>query len=104
VAWYDNNSDAKTHEVGMKRPNGLGISDMSGNVSEWCWDRWDPDYYTSAAAAGPDPTGGASANLRVVRGGPWNGYGQSLRLAFRGAGMPLSRYSYYGFRLVRPAQ
>ena len=38
VAWYKNNSSKKIHEVGLKNPNEYGLYDMSGNVSEWCWD------------------------------------------------------------------
>ncbi len=42
VAWYSDNSGNETHDVGKKYPNELGIYDMSGNVSEWCWDIYSP--------------------------------------------------------------
>ncbi|MCL2444117.1 MAG: SUMF1/EgtB/PvdO family nonheme iron enzyme, partial [Treponema sp.] len=56
VAWYLTNSGSRTHEVGKKAPNGLGIYDMSGNVWEWCWDRW--GSYTSTTKT--DPMGAPS--------------------------------------------
>jgi formylglycine-generating enzyme required for sulfatase activity len=54
VAWYIGNSDSRVHEVGKKRPNELGIFDMTGNVSEWCWDYFDVTYTPHGVT---DPTG-----------------------------------------------
>jgi len=71
-AWYADNSDHKTHPVGTKRPNRYGLCDMYGNVSVWCEDVYDPNYYKSSPAA--DPRGPASPGKdvkRVLRGGNW---------------------------------
>ena len=58
VAWYHNNSGSKTHSVGTKHPNELGLYDMTGNVSEWCQDNEYP--------------GGLSDLYKVARGGNWD--------------------------------
>ncbi|QHX42995.1 formylglycine-generating enzyme family protein [Treponema vincentii] len=77
VAWYWNNPDSKTHPVGEKRSNALGLHDMSGNVREWCFDWYDDnptandDAYTSGGFV-VDPQGAASGIFRVIRGGCWN--------------------------------
>ncbi len=68
-AWYDGNSERKTHPVGQKQPNGWGLYDMLGNVNEWCQDYFDADYYTASPPA--DPPGPAKAPYRVLRGGCW---------------------------------
>jgi len=71
-AWYLGNASGKTHEVGKKLPNELGLSDMSGNVMEWCWDGSLYPYpdgtlsdYTGSPAA-------AASLIRVVRSGGWS--------------------------------
>lgn len=86
----------KTHPVGQKKPNGLGLYDMSGNVSEWVQD-WGGTY---PAGCVTDPLGPSSGLQRVFRGGEWR-YGEGrCRSAFRGGGTPDYRDSSLGFRLV----
>ncbi|MCL2444422.1 MAG: formylglycine-generating enzyme family protein, partial [Treponema sp.] len=97
VAWYRENSGSRTHEVGKKAPNGLGIYDMSGNVVEWCWDWF--GSYTSGTKT--DPTG-ASGFFRVRRGGCWADSSGSVRSVYRDDIPPGNRSYYYGFRVSRP--
>ena len=99
VAWYgyEDNSGRKTHEVAMKKPNELGIYDMSGNVWEWCLD-WYGAYHGDAV----DPQGASSSlrSHRVFRGGSWGDGARMCRSAYRGSIVPGYRSSILGFRLA----
>lgn len=100
VAWYTENSGSKTHAVGGKQANELGIYDMTGNVMEWCSDR----YGNYSSYSETNPTGASSGQYHVLRGGNWDKNANHCRAACRFSNYSDGRYSDRGLRLVLPVE
>ena len=96
MAWYWDNSGKKTHPVGRKQANELGLYDMSGNVLEWC--HWYGSYSSNAQTNPQGPASGSAG--RVERGGGWNSFAQNCRVSYRYGLNPYNGYNYLGLRLV----
>lgn len=97
VAWYRQNSGDRTHPVAQKRPNELGIYDMSGNVSEWCLDEY--ANYTEKAQENPISMS-SNSQYYSTRGGDRYDNENHCRVSSRSSRLPENKSSYTGFRLV----
>jgi formylglycine-generating enzyme required for sulfatase activity len=95
IAWYNANSDGKTHEVGQKQPNEWGLYDMLGNVWQWTAD-WSTDKYSGNNET--DPKGPSSGQFRALRGGGWDFGPTVVRVSYRGRVVPGGRYNDIGVR------
>ena len=105
VAWYGGNADSKTHPVGTKKANALGLHDMSGNVWEWCFDRYngDPTANDDAYKSGRfvvAPQGAVSGDNRVLRGGSWFNRAEFCVVGARSYSIPGISGGSLGFRVV----
>ena len=99
VAWYGGNSGRRTHPVGQKRANELGLYDLSGNVYEWVQDCWNGNYRGAPSDGWAWERGECSP--RVLRGGSWYSDPRNLRSAFRLRYSADLRLNDFGFRIAR---
>jgi len=102
VGWFEVNSKENVAKVGQKRPNELGLYDMSGNVMEWCYDFYRDNYYADTKRDnifGPD-----AGTEKVARGGSWFTPNSLCRSTFRMAYPPNSRGGSIGFRICRTGE
>ncbi len=102
AGWMETNSSARTHPVGQREANPLGLFDLYGNVWEWVQDWWEPapDGQVVEITAG-DPAGPSSAgSQRVLRGGSWLDPAAGIRSSTRFASDPGHRSNGIGFRVV----
>ena len=101
-AWFDENSGNTIHPVGQKKPNGLGIYDMSGSVHEWVYDIHDKDAYSLYVQNIPIKE--TSDGFRVFRGGSFHRHKSGMRCSRRFGASPFNDTGHFGFRLARSAK
>jgi len=98
-AWYNKNSNGKTHPIGQKKPNAFGLYDMHGNVWEWVQDTWHSNYNDASVDGSAWETTNESSD-RVLRGGSWFLTEKDLRSANRNNFPSNERKNSYGFRVA----
>ena len=108
--WYNGNSGETTHPVGLKEPNAWGLYDVVGNVREWCYDWWDPEYYQRSDTLNPvnetkyvytSPTTNEQFVVRITRSGSYRDGPKGNETAHRHGGNPVTARNIGGFRVAR---
>ena len=102
LAWYYDNDGLSPHRVGTKRPNGLLLYDMSGNVLQWVQDWYDENYYRDGLRS--NPQGPRRGHERVLRGSAWSDKPAYVRATRRSMKPPSHRGSLLGFRVACSAR
>lgn len=103
VGWCSDDNKKETTETGKRRPNELGLYDMSGNVREWCVDVY-ADYDTTLQVDPAGPATALASSERVARGGSFDDPAFYCRNSFRAKSLPTSKLKYVGLRLVMKAE
>ncbi len=100
TAWYFSNAESREHPVGRREPNEAGIYDLTGNVSEWCYDWYSTGFYKEELNQ-KNPEGPSLGKEKVIRGGNFKDYiGDRFRPSFRNKRIPTAKSNEVGFRLV----
>ncbi len=89
------------HPVGQKKPNRLGIYDMTGNVFEWCNDWYDAYYYKLAKVQPKNPKGANFGSFKSIRGGSYLSGSKDAMVPYRSFARPVRRKENIGFRVAK---